>query len=114
LLEDELSEQTMQAIAAEMNHSETAFVRPLDGPAARSTHFALRWFTPTVEVPLCGHATLASSAVLFEEVGNAASAIHFQTQSGQLTARKEDSRIALDFPSADLHPSSVGYALLDA
>jgi PhzF family phenazine biosynthesis protein len=71
----------MQRVAAEMNLSETAFLRPGDGPGA----YGLRWFTPTVEVELCGHATLASAHVLWSEgrVG-AGEPIRFDTVSGPL------------------------------
>jgi PhzF family phenazine biosynthesis protein len=114
LLNHELSETTMQAIAAEMNHSETAFARPLDGPAERATRFSLRWFTPAVEVPLCGHATLATSAVIFREFRNPAPAVHFETKSGMLAGRPEGSRIALDFPAEDFRPASVDPQVMSA
>ncbi len=107
LLEQELPEATMQAIAAEMNHSETAFVVGLDGPPARATRLSLRWFTPQVEVPLCGHATLATSAVILRELANPADAIHFETKSGRLSARKDGTRFALDFPAEDFRPTRV-------
>ena len=105
---------TMQAIAAEMNHSETAFLRPLDGPPAIATRFSLRWFTPEVEVPLCGHATLAASAVLFWEVVNPAPQMHFETESGALSARRDGEGIALDFPAEDFRSASVEPAVLSA
>jgi PhzF family phenazine biosynthesis protein len=107
LLDRELSEPTMQVIAAEMNHSETAFVRPLDGSLACATRFSLRWFTPLVEVPLCGHATLATSAVIFRELGNPALAVHFETRSGTLSARREGPSITLDFPAEDHRAACV-------
>lgn len=83
----------MQSVAAEMRHAETAFLlRVGDG-------FGLRWFTPTTEVDLCGHATLASAHVLWETGRvNRDEPIRFQTRSGILTARF-DQRIVLDFPS---------------
>jgi PhzF family phenazine biosynthesis protein len=85
----------MQAVAAEMNLSETAFLRRQ--PDAQA--FALRWFTPVVEVPLCGHATLSSAHVLFEQgILPAACAAEFDTLSGRLTARKTAGGIAMDFP----------------
>jgi PhzF family phenazine biosynthesis protein len=86
----------MQSVANEMNLSETAFLLP-EGENV----YRLRWFTPKVEVELCGHATLASAHVLWEE-GQASDAkpLHFDTLSGRLTAeRKEKGWIALDFPS---------------
>ncbi|HEY8121251.1 MAG TPA: PhzF family phenazine biosynthesis protein [Myxococcota bacterium] len=84
----------MQAVAAEMNLAETAFLWPEAGA------FRLRWFTPAVEVPLCGHATLASAHVLYEmgRVGESA-AISFDTLSGRLGAEREGDWIRLDFPA---------------
>jgi PhzF family phenazine biosynthesis protein len=85
----------MQAVAAEMNLSETAFARRLDG----SGRFNLRWFTPNSEVDLCGHATLATAHVLWEE-GHVPldQAPHFETRSGVLTARRGPRGIELNFP----------------
>ena len=84
----------MQAVAAEMNLSETAFVRRLaDG-------YELRWFTPTVEVDLCGHATLATAHALWsEQVVDADGPLRFQTRSGILTCTRVGDMIELDFPS---------------
>ena len=76
LLDQDKDADWMQAIAAEMNLSETAFVVPKsssqcqNNPLGSLKHFTLRWFTPTTEVPLCGHATLASATVLFYKMGN--------------------------------------------
>jgi PhzF family phenazine biosynthesis protein len=84
----------MQRVAAEMNLSETAFLLP------QADGFSLRWFTPAVEVPLCGHATLASAHALWDtsrlEPGREA---RFHTRSGLLTARLSAGRIEMDFPS---------------
>lgn len=96
ILKQEQPAAWMQSVASEMNLSETAFLLPVDENAYR-----LRWFTPKVEVKLCGHATLASAHVLWEE-GQAANAklLQFDTLSGRLTAeRREQGWIALDFPS---------------
>ena len=83
----------MTAIAAEMNLSETAFVAPGKGG------FSLRWFTPKVEVALCGHATLASAHVLWQEgLAPADAVLRFSTKSGVLTAARRGARIELDFP----------------
>jgi len=90
----EMEPAWMQAVAAEMNLAETAFLRPRE-----SGGFDLRWFTPRVEVDLCGHATLASAHRLWEE-GLPAGPIRFHTRSGVLTASREGDRIELDFPSA--------------
>jgi PhzF family phenazine biosynthesis protein len=87
-------ERWMQLVARDMNLSETAFVSP------RSDGFDLRWFTPAVEIRLCGHATLASAHVLWESGRLAADATaRFHTLSGWLTARRVSSDIELDFPA---------------
>jgi len=84
----------MQSVAAENNLSETAFVVPL------KTGFGLRWFTPSVEVALCGHATLAAAHVLWsEKLAPEAVQLRFRTKSGILTADLRDDGIELDFPS---------------
>jgi PhzF family phenazine biosynthesis protein len=87
-----LPEATMQAIAAENNLAETAFfVR--EGQA-----FRLRWFTPTVEVALCGHATLAAAYVLFEYLRYKKDEVVFESKSGSLKVTREGRRLCLDFP----------------
>jgi PhzF family phenazine biosynthesis protein len=94
LLSDERGASWMQALASEMNLSETAFIRPLDDG------YSLRWFTPKTEVPLCGHATLASAHFLYTSgVVPPTDGIRFHTQSGVLTAQRRGERIALDFPA---------------
>lgn len=86
-----------QVIAAEMNLSETAFVTLAgDGDAGRA---GLRWFTPTTEVDLCGHATLAAAHVLWNELVHAPERWRFETRSGELTARREGDAVVLDFPA---------------
>jgi PhzF family phenazine biosynthesis protein len=95
LLDSPRSDEWMQALASEMRHSETAFVLEQAGGAPRS----LRWFTPAVEVALCGHATLASAHVLYS-TGAASGSIEFSTKSGILTTDQLDhGRISMDFPS---------------
>lgn len=91
-----------QAVAAEMNLSETAFLM------ARDRDFSLRWFTPEAEVDLCGHATLASAHFLWES-GRLAPAdeARFHTRSGLLTARREGELIALDFPATPAQQAPV-------
>ena len=79
--------------------SETCFLRPLAGLAG--ARWGLRWFTPTNEVSLCGHGSLASAAVLFREVRVAAEEVTFVTLSGELKARREEEGIELTLP---LHP----------
>jgi len=100
LSEISLDETSKQRIAMEMNLSETAFVSPLGNlPYHEASRFLLQWFTPEVEVPLCGHATLATAAVLFHEMENSNETLHFHTKSGELRARKEGTKIVLDLPS---------------
>jgi PhzF family phenazine biosynthesis protein len=97
LLDEPRSDTWMMQIAREMNLSETAFLRELDGS------YDLRWFTPKVEVRLCGHATLAVAHVLWEEKRKAENElIAFDTKSGRLTAHKRGNLIALDFPARKL------------
>jgi PhzF family phenazine biosynthesis protein len=110
LLREEAAAAWMQAVAAEMNLSETAFLVPrADGG------FSLRWFTPTVEVPLCGHATLASAHVLWEqERVSREQAITFHTQSGQLTARREMDWICLDFPALPMEEATIPAGVAEA
>ncbi len=87
----------MQQIAAENNLAETAFIVPRSGSAAE---YDIRWFTPTVEIDLCGHATLASAHVLFSHLGFAEPQVVFHSQSGPLrVSREADGRLTLDFPS---------------
>ena len=93
VLESWLPDAVLQNIAAENNLSETAFfIRERD-------HFHLRWFTPVVEVDLCGHATLAPAFVLFSELHYTEPSVRFHTRSGWLTASRRDEVIELDFPS---------------
>lgn len=97
-----IDDRRKQSIAAEMKHSETAFVSkqsPLD-EFDKSSCFNLRWFTPSNEVPLCGHATLATAAAIFAEWGNASRELRFHTKSGELKASREpNGAIALDLPA---------------
>jgi PhzF family phenazine biosynthesis protein len=95
-LEHPLDKPLMQKIAAEENLSETAFVHPIE---KKTGIYSLRWFTPATEVPLCGHATLATSAVLFNELGKKYKMLRFKTKSGELVARKVKTGIMLDFPA---------------
>jgi PhzF family phenazine biosynthesis protein len=87
-----LSENLMQQIAAQNNLAETAFIVPQDND------YFIRWFTPTVEVALCGHATLASAHVFFEHLGYDKEEIRFHSKSGLLTVRRDSEKITLDFP----------------
>jgi PhzF family phenazine biosynthesis protein len=88
-----LPDETMQSIATENNLSETAFF------VKNGSGYNLRWFTPAVEVDLCGHATLASAFVLFNLLGEKHDRIVFETKSGSLTVMRRGDLLALDFPS---------------
>jgi len=104
-----LPDATLQAIAAENNLSETAyFVPDADG-------FELRWFTPAVEVELCGHATLASAYLLYRRLGYDRPEVHFRTrQAGVLVVRPDGRRFELDFPSRPPQPVAVPPTLATA
>ncbi len=115
LLDSLYEDAVLQSIAAEMNLSETAFVlQNGNKPVQEEQFFSLRWFTPKTEVDLCGHATLASAAVLFYDVGVSAETATFKTRSGILTATRESDRIFLDFPSYKTARVEPNRELLDA
>jgi len=97
-----LPDELMARIAGEMKHAETAYLRSRDEP----DQFDLRWFTPAVEVDLCGHATLASAHLLWE-IGAAQGDITFHTRSGALGATRNGDRIALDFPAKMVEPKPL-------
>jgi predicted PhzF superfamily epimerase YddE/YHI9 len=100
-LEAWADDAVLQAIAAENNLAETAFTVPL--PAGSGADYELRWFTPTVEVVLCGHATLASGHVLMPADGDA---VRFRTRkAGDLAVRREGAGYALDLPAWDVEPA---------
>ena len=108
ILSEPRDKQWMQNVAKEMNLSETAFL------SRQSDGFNLRWFTPAVEVELCGHATLASAHVLWES-GQLKSNEHarFHTLSGLLTAERQGTWIELNFPATPEDPKSSPLALLE-
>lgn len=109
ILEASAEATWMQAVAREMNLSETAFLHP-EGEGYR-----LRWFTPLMEVDLCGHATLASAHLLWElGLVEAAAEARFLTRSGMLTARREGAWIVLDFPSLPAEPVEAPEGLAEA
>src|SRR3984957_8963892 len=92
----QLDDERMQSIAFELGISETAFLTPSDDP----TTFGLRWFSPAVEIDLCGHATLASAHVLRDTgMVDGAAALTFRTRSGPLRAAFAGDTIELDFPA---------------
>jgi len=109
ILPEPRGEEWMQDVAREMNLSETAYLYP------QADGFSLRWFTPTTEVALCGHATLASAHVLWEaghlKPGQAA---RFNTKSGLLTAERKGEWIELDFPATREEPASAPSGLAEA
>jgi PhzF family phenazine biosynthesis protein len=108
-LEAWLPDDVMQAIAAENNLSETAFFVP-EGDAYR-----LRWFTPAVEVDLCGHATLASAQIVFDRLMPGRESIAFQTEkAGPLIVSRDGDRLALDFPARPPAPCPASEALVAA
>lgn len=114
-LSDWLPASTLQAIALENNLSETAFLRQRAGePGA----YDLRWFTPAKEVDLCGHATLASGALLLDRLAPALSLVRFQTLSGWLEVRRASERLpdgfAMDLPARPPRPLDDGGAIADA
>jgi PhzF family phenazine biosynthesis protein len=112
LVEREADAGWMQSLGAEMNLPETAFVQPVEGPPGS---YELRWFTPTVEVDLCGHATIASAHALWQEgLVLAGQPIFFHTRSGILTATRRDDLIELDFPALEVWPEPPAPGLLDA
>jgi PhzF family phenazine biosynthesis protein len=114
-LRHEYADSVLQSIAAEMNLSETAFLRPLEQkPLKESKNFSLRWFTPKLEVSLCGHATLATAAVLFYDLNISADEVHFKTKSGILVAKRDEHGIVLDFPEDETETAKPSKNLLDA
>jgi len=96
-----LPDELMQEIAAENNLSETAFFVPSENG------FHIRWFTPAVEVALCGHATLATSLVIFERLNYTSDTIFFESKSGILTVFRKDGMIFLDFPKQETVPATL-------
>ncbi|MDR3793185.1 MAG: PhzF family phenazine biosynthesis protein [Terracidiphilus sp.] len=93
LLDEDLPDQTLQSLAVENNLSETAFL------VKQANDYRLRWFTPACEVPLCGHATLASGAVVLERLERSREEVVFYTASGELRVRRAGEGYAMDFPA---------------
>lgn len=107
-LESWLDDRVLQAIAAENNLSETAFFVPdTDG-------FRLRWFTPTMEIDLCGHATLASAWVLFNCLKWPEESINFYTRSGKLVVQRKNQLLSMDFPARSPQPAQSSIQLEQA
>ena len=106
LTKDWLSNSIMQKIARENNLSETAFY------VFQNDQYHIRWFTPKVEVDLCGHATLATAHVLFNHENYREKIINFDSRSGPLFVRKEDDFIVMDFPTDTIQKTNLSGALL--
>lgn len=103
-----LPDETLQKIALENNLSETAFFVPTE------KGFHLRWFTPTVEIDLCGHATLATSWVIFNQLNYNKDSITFDSLSGPLTVTREDNSLTLDFPVWPYEQIAIDARITDA
>ncbi len=108
ILTNWLPDSTLQAIAQENNLSETAFI------VARSDDFELRWFTPLVEIDLCGHATLASAFVLFTHGYTTQSQVVFHYKDGTLTVKQEGDLLVMDFPARLALPIACAAKLVEA
>lgn len=111
-LSDWLSDDVLQKIAMENNLSETAFFIPCED--VDEADFHIRWFTPTVEVPLCGHATLASAFVIFNQLGFVGDVIRLQSKSGILTAGRDGDAIVLNFPKQPVRPEPMTNEIITA
>jgi PhzF family phenazine biosynthesis protein len=108
-LESWLDDKTLQNIAAETNLAETAFFTPnTDGS------YQLRWFTPSFEIPLCGHATLATGFVLFQYCGHTDTPIRFHSKSGELLVHRDGELLMMDFPAYDTEPSLLTDVVVEA
>ena len=103
-----LTDDLLQAVAAENNLSETAYF------VKNGDVYELRWFTPELEVDLCGHATLATAHVLFEHLDEAGDEIRFDTRSGLLRVQRAEVGLTMDFPAADLSSVDVDLAVCNA
>jgi PhzF family phenazine biosynthesis protein len=107
-LEHFFDDEKLQAIAAENNLAETAFIVPTDDD------YRLRWFTPSCEVPLCGHATLASSAVVMEKLEPGRECVIFHSASGPLTVKRKAKSYMMDFPARFSDPVPTAPDITDA
>jgi PhzF family phenazine biosynthesis protein len=110
LMGEFLPDRTLRGIAQSNNLSETAFLVPIG-----KDHWDLRWFTPSVEVDLCGHATFASGALLFERGLVSGEQAVFSTRSGELRVKREDEgRFAMDLPKVDFSPGEADPIVVEA
>jgi PhzF family phenazine biosynthesis protein len=103
-----LADSVLQSIARENNLAETAFLVPEGG------EYRVRWFTPTTEVPLCGHATLASAAAVMERLEPHRDRVIFHSASGPLTVIRSDERYVMDFPARPSAPIPAPLGLIEA
>src|SRR5688572_2439436 len=103
-----LPDDVLQNIAAENNLAETAYF------IKNSSGYHLRWFTPAVEVDLCGHATLASAYILFNHENHPGEEINFDSRSGALKVRREGDLLTLDFPAYELSATEATNDVIDA
>ncbi|MFB6320713.1 PhzF family phenazine biosynthesis protein [Saccharicrinis sp. FJH54] len=109
VLDKWLPDPKLQQVAAEHNQPETAFI------VRKDRVFEIRWFTPTCEVDLCGHATLASAYVLYNELNYSGEKIHFETiNRGDLYVKKQNGMFELDFPADSPEETFMPYGLIDA
>ena len=108
ILDKWLNDETMQKIAIENNLSETAFA------VKENENYHLRWFTPNGEIDLCGHATLATSYIIFRFIEPTKTEINFDTLGGQLTVKKENDFLTMDFPSFVLTPIKISDKFTEA
>lgn len=108
ILNEWLPDEVLQGIATENSLSETAFA------LARDDHYELRWFSPKLEIDLCGHATLAAALVIFQCLGHVGPSIQFQSKSGPLTVERDGEWFILDFPSRPPVPCPVPELLIRA
>ncbi len=100
IADEQVTSKRMQQIASEMNVSETAFLLPLG-----ANHFEIRYFTPTQEIPLCGHATIASAHILFEKgLVNKHQSIHLRAQDTMLDVHEKNNQLLMKFPRYDITP----------
>lgn len=105
-LNDWLDDNLLQKIAMENNLSETAFY------VKKDDHYEIRWFTPKIEVDLCGHATLATAFVLFNQEGHLSDSINFYSNSGELKVNRKSTWLTLDFPVDKFHQIAINDELI--
>lgn len=110
-LDSWIDDRVLQSIAAENNLSETAFIVPSDDD---QFDYEIRWMTPTTEVRLCGHATVAAAHVLYEHLGFERDQIRLSSKSGPLSVERDEAgRIVLDFPEIEIVPSAASPELIE-